>query len=264
MAGTAGLVVGVAALASLFNSTVECFEFIQLGRSFGKDFQTSQLKLDNARLRLSRWGKSLGLDDEVKDTTSLQGRFGSESAIKQSEDLLGQIVELFADAEGVSNKYRSRKELQDDSLVVYDPQTELNAAAAKLHQKMRQLSIERQNRSSILQKVKWALYQEKPFRRLIEDITELVDSLVELFPAAQQAQRELCDLEVSAIGESEGISMLQEIAAAQDKLLEEAIKKTTKSIDPSHHIVFSGNGNTGLQLGYNSGSMSGFTFGKGG
>jgi hypothetical protein len=264
MEGTAGLVVGVAALASLFNSTVECFEFIQLGRAFGKDFQTSQLKLDNARLRLSRWGKSLGLDDEIRDTTSLQGRFGSESAIKHAEALLGQIVELFAEAEGVSNRYKSRKEPRDDSLVVYDPQTDLNAAAAKLHLKMRQLAIERQNRTGIRQKAKWALYQEKQFRRLIEDITELVDSLVELFPAAQQSQRELCDLEVSAIGEGEGISILRDIAAAQDKLLEEAIKTTMKSTDPSYHIVFSGNGNTGLQLGYNSGTMSGFTFGKGG
>jgi hypothetical protein len=204
------------------------------------------------------------LDDEIRDTTSLQGRFGSESAIKHAEALLGQIVELFAEAEGVSNRYKSRTEPQDDSLIVYDPQTDLNAAAAKLHLKMRQLAIERQNQTGIRQKAKWALYQEKQFRRLIEDITELVDGLVELFPAAQQSQRKLCDLEVSAIGEGEGISILRDIAAAQDKLLEEAIKKTMKSTDPSYHIVFSGNGNTGLQLGYNSGSMSAFIFGKGG
>lgn len=54
MAEAAGLAASVIALAGLFNNTVECFEFIQLGRNFGKNFQTSQLKLDNARLRLSR------------------------------------------------------------------------------------------------------------------------------------------------------------------------------------------------------------------
>jgi hypothetical protein len=108
------------------------------------------------------------------------------------------------------------------------------------------------------------LYQEKQFRRLIEDITELVDGLVELFPATQQSQRDLCDIEVSTIGEGEGISVLEEIAAAQDKLFEQAIRKATNSAGKSHHIVFSGNGNTGLQFGYNSGTMSGFTFGKGG
>lgn len=264
MAETAGLVVGVVALAGLFNNTVECFEFVQLGRSFGKDFQTSQLKLDSARLRLSRWGKSLDLDEDVRNTASLQGRFGSGLNIKHAEVLLGQIVELLARAEGVSNNYKSRTAPQDDSLAVYNPQTELDPAMARLHNKVRQLAIERQNRSGVRQKAKWALYQEKQFRRLIEDITELVDSLVELFPATQQAQRELCDAEVSAIGESEAISVLKEIAAAQDKFLEQAITKTAYGANQSHHIVFSGSGNTGQNLGHNSGTMSGFTFGKGG
>ncbi|KAF2623383.1 hypothetical protein BU25DRAFT_414388 [Macroventuria anomochaeta] len=263
MAETAGLVIGVVALAGLFNNTVECFEIVQLGRAFGKSFQTSQLKLDNARLRLSRWGKSLSLDD-VRDAVSLPGRLGSETTVKHAEALLGQIIELFAEAEGVSNRYRSRTEPEDNSLAVYDPQTDLYPAVAKLHNKMRQLAIERQNRSGVRQKAKWALYQEKQFRRLIEDVTELVDGLVELFPATQQTQRELCDREVSAIGDGEGMSVLKEIAAAQDRLLEQAITNATVGAERSHHIVFSGSGNTGLQLGHNSGTMSGFMFGKGG
>ena len=53
----ASLATGVLALAGLFNNAVECFEFIQLGRNFGGDFQTSLLKLDDVRLRLSRWGE---------------------------------------------------------------------------------------------------------------------------------------------------------------------------------------------------------------
>lgn len=263
MAETAGLVVGVVALAGLFNNTVDCFEFVQLGRTFGKDFQTSQLKLDSTRLRLSRWGKSLSLGEDVRDTASLQGRFGSQSAVKHAEELLGQVIELFAEAEGVSKRYGDRVQSDDDSLAVYSPQTDLDPPAAKLHNQMRELAIERQNRSGVRQRAKWALYQEKAFRRLIEDITELVDNLVELFPAVQQTQREICDREVQAIGEGEGMSILREIAAAQDKFLEEAITKATAGADQSHHIVFSGSGNTGLQLGHNSGTMSGFTFGKG-
>jgi hypothetical protein len=263
MAEAAGLVVGVVALAGLFNNTVECFEFVQLGRTFGKSFQTSQLKLDNARLRLSRWGKSLDLDDDVRDTVSLQGRFGLAANVKHAEALLGQIIELFAEAEGVSNKYKSRAEPQGGDLLVYDPQTDLDPAMAKLHEKMRQLAIERQNRSGVRQKAKWALYQEKQFRRLIEDITELVNDLDDLFPATQQSRRDLCDIEVTTIREGEGMSALREIAADQDKLLEQAITKVTEIAGRSHHIVFSGSGNAGLQLGHNSGTMSGFSFGRG-
>jgi hypothetical protein len=267
MAEAAGLAVSVIALTSLFNNAVECFEFIQLGRTLGTSFQTSQLKLGNARLRLSRWGKSLRLDEEdVRDVVSLQERFGSEAKTKHAEALLGQVVELFAEAEGVSNRYKSRTAPHDASLVVYDPQTDLAPAMMNLHKKMRQMAIERQKRSGLRQKTKWALYQEKQFRRLIEDITELVDALIELFPAAQPSQRALCDIEVSTIGHSdrEGIALLREIAAAQDRLLEQAITKTTDAGNGFHHIVFSGSGNTGLQLGYNAGSISGITFRRGG
>ncbi|KAF2824804.1 small s protein [Ophiobolus disseminans] len=263
MAEAAGLVVGVVALAGLFNNTVKCFEFVQLGRAFGKNFQSSQLKLDNARLRLSRWGKSLGLYGGVQDTVLLQEHFGSEANVKHAEALLGQIVELFAEAEGVSNRYKGWTEPRDGSLVVYNPQTDLAPAMAKLHKKMRQLAIERQNRSGVRQKANWAFYQEKQFRQPIEDITNLVNNLDNLFPAVQQSQRDLCDTKVSTIGEGQGISVLQEIAAAQDKLLEQAIMKATASAGKPHHIVFSGSSNTGLQLGHNSGTMSGFTFGRG-
>ena len=262
MAEAAGLAVGVVALAGLFNTTVECFEFVQLGRTFGKDFQTSQLKLDSARLRLSRWGKSLGLDEDVQSVASLQGRFGSEANVKHAEALLGQIVELFADSEGVSNTFKSRASPQDDNLAVYSPQRDLDPAMAKLHNQMRQLAIDRQVRSGVRQKAKWALYQEKHFRRLIEDITELVDSLVGLFPAVQEQQRKLCDMEVSSIGEGEGLSLLKEVAVVQDRMLEQAIDSARVGAE-SHRISFSGSHNTGLQMGQNLGTMSGFVFGKG-
>ena len=264
MAEAAGLAVGVVALAGLFNTTIECFEFVQLGRTFGKNYQTSQLKLDNARLRLSRWGKSLDLGDDVRDTMTLDGRFGSAATVAHAERLLGQIVHLFADAEGVSGRYRSQAESQDGSLAVYSPHTDLNPAVAKLHETMRQLARERQDRSSVRQKAKWALYQEKHFRRLIEDINELVDGLVELFPATQQPQRDLCDVEASAMGDDEGALVLKEIAADQDKLLEQALTKVTEGARNSHNIIFSGSGNSGLQLGHDSGTLSGLSFGKGG
>jgi hypothetical protein len=158
------------------------------------------------RVRLSRrawmgWHSSWAAGYSAKDgrnTTLLEGRFRSESTIKHAEDLLGQITELFADAKGVSNRYKNCTAPQDDSLVVYSPHTDLDPATAKLHKKMRKLAIERQNRSGLRQKTRWALYQKNQFRHLVDDITELVDSLVRLFPATQQTPRDLCDSEVSA------------------------------------------------------------------
>jgi tRNA G10 N-methylase Trm11 len=193
----------------------------------------------------------------------LEQRFGSSQNIDHADALLGQILDLFADAEGVSQRYKSRTKADDSSLTTYNLQTDLEPANADLHRKMRQLSIERQNRTGLRQKAKWALYEGKRFTRLLEDVIELVNSLVELFPSSQALQQQLCETEVSAIGTNEGISMLQEIAAEQDKALEEVLAKVANNARGPHSVVFSGNNNTGFQLGHNSSSISGFTFGKG-
>jgi len=139
----AGLTVGVVALAGLFNNAVDCFEYVQLGRNFGKNFQTSLLRLDNARLRLSRWGQSVGLSGDLGDVQSLHQTLGSAQNVDKADRLLGQVLELFAGAEGVSTKFKDRAKPNDMSLVVYNNRTDLEPAAATLHDKMRRLSIER-------------------------------------------------------------------------------------------------------------------------
>lgn len=59
---------------------------------------------------------------------------------------------------------------------------------------------------------KWALCEEKHFRRLIEDVTDLVTNLVDLFPAAQSSQQELCKLEVQELGTEESLPILNSVA----------------------------------------------------
>ena len=225
----AGLAVGIVALAGLFNNAVDCFEYVQLGRSFGTSFQISLLRLDTARLRLSRWGQAAGLSGGIDHARSLQDTALRAEELPEAERLLGQILQLFADAEGVSAKIKSQASPNDLSLVVLDAQKDIDSTSRSLHEKMRNLSIKRQNNTGLKQKAKWALYEEKHFRRLIEDLVELVNSLLDTFPVVQQMQKKLCEAEVSDIGSTEGLAVLKDIAASQDKDLEATIAKALKS-----------------------------------
>jgi Prion-inhibition and propagation len=231
----AGLTVGVVALAGLFNNAVDCFEYIQLGRNFGKDFQTSLLKLDNARLRLSRWGEAARLNGDVADVQSLELTALSPEDIPKAEGLLGHILDLFTDAEKVSGNFKSQAVTGDSGLMVLDVHADLDAAHRTLHDQMRGLSIRRQNKTSLQQKAKWALYEKKHLERLISDVIELVNDLVETFPAIQQAQRELCKIEVSDIGTNGSLPILEGITASQDKELHAAILEVLKKSDVSIH-----------------------------
>lgn len=243
----------------LFNDAVQSFEYIQMGANFGQSFQTSLLKLDVVRLRLTRWGKSVGLakvDDGVKP---LQITNLPTEDREQVQDLLAQILELFEEAEGASKRLRRR----NPTVPVLDPAEELDSVSASLHQKMEDLAKKRQGKSELEQDQLTIMYEEKNFIRLIEDISELVSGLVDLFPGIQEEQRKLCEEEVSGLNTSEAVlPLLKEIAAGQDNLLSDTVVKVIQSTTTyTNSVVFSGP-NSGFQIGNNSGKISGVRFGS--
>ncbi|KAJ5515171.1 heterokaryon incompatibility protein s [Penicillium fimorum] len=242
----------------LFNDAVQSFEYIQMGSNFGQSFQTSLLKMDVVRLRLTRWGQSVGLANVDSDVKQLQMTNLAPEDQEQVQDHLAQILELFAEAEAASKRLRRR----NPTLKVLDPAEELDGVSTSLHQKMEDLAKKRQGKSELEQDQVTILYEEKNFARLIEDISELVDGLVDLFPGIQEEQRKLCEEEVSRLNANEGaLSLLKEVAAGQDKLLSDTVVKVIQSTTTyTNSVVFSGP-NSGFQIGNNSGKISGVRFG---
>lgn len=233
----AGLAVGVVGLAALFNNAVDCFKYVQIGRNLGVDFQTSLLKLDMAQLRLSRWGKAVGLADDVQKVRSLHGVLGSEEDAKKAGEVLGHIVELFSRTEQASAKLKG----QSGGPRAYDPQTDMDPAVESLHEKMRHLCHGRQNRTSLREKAKWALYKEEHVRKLIAEVTDLVKDLTELFPASKAAQQQICQDDARNILKtvpSDSLAVLSNVAADQDLELEAAISGVTAKLHVSHLLPY--------------------------
>jgi ankyrin repeat protein len=241
MAESADHVVDIVALADLFNNTVACFQSIQLGRGFDGSLGRHQLELDIVSLRLLRWGKFLILKGNYPDTRSFQRHIKSEATAKRIEALLGQILD--STRAGRPLNLINRMPFWDYSLVANDAQTPSDSAMSKLHETLHQLIIERQMQSGERQKAKRALYAKRQFRRLIKGITELLDSLDhEISAFFNPSQHELCDIVVAIIGESEGVSVLREIAADVDKMLECAFARTSDEADVKalHRAAFEG------------------------
>lgn len=221
----AGLAVGVIGLAGLFNNAIDCFKYVQLGRNFGVDFQTNLIKLDIARLRLSRWGRSIGLSGDVQDARSLQNTLRAEN-VKKAEGVLGHILDLFAHAERIAREFEGKAGPNDPGLQICDLQRDLGPTAKSLHEKMRDLSLRRQNRTRLRYKAKWALYKEEDFKKLIVEISNLTNDLIELFPAATHTRKKICQAELSEISQAasyNGLGLLRGSAAGQDEDLEAMI-----------------------------------------
>ncbi|KAL6247773.1 hypothetical protein RBB50_005121 [Rhinocladiella similis] len=231
MAEAAGLVIGAVSVAGLFTNCVDCFEYVQMGRNFGKSFQRSLLRLDVVKLRLSRWAEA------VNDSSdSYQAAIDTMKRTQKARDILGEIIELFADAERVSEKYKTK--VTGDELAVYNTDSELEPDILSIHKKMRDLALKRQKRSSFAQKAAWALYEEKNFDRLIEDVTALVDALVELFPASRDRQQQLSIQEAEELKEEQRLDALEEAAEGVDQLLQDSVQQ---AIDSQSGHTFSDN-----------------------
>jgi hypothetical protein len=137
------LSVSVVALATIFDSALNCFKHVKVAKSFGSDYQTYILRLQNVQLRLSRVtlgrGETVGLGKDL--TAGGQSMAGAlpESQLKQAEELVGHIIRLFSDAEELADKYAGHA----GNLVVVDEDAKGPGDTAELCQKMRDICLRR-------------------------------------------------------------------------------------------------------------------------
>jgi hypothetical protein len=144
MAEPFDIAAGAIGIAAAFTACVDCFEYVHLGRHFGRDFQTDLLALNCARLRLTRWGQAVNIYEDPK----LGKPDATPAEIQIAKDTLYQILVLFADTEKISKKYRLEAKAGED-LSILAPD-DIDTAVMALSNKMRELAIRPQKGSSIL------------------------------------------------------------------------------------------------------------------
>ena len=94
MAEPFGIAAGAVGIAAAFTACVDCFEYVQFGRHFGRDYQTDLLALNCSRIRLTRWGQAVDILNDPK-----MGRSDATTPeIQTVKETLYQILVLFADS----------------------------------------------------------------------------------------------------------------------------------------------------------------------
>jgi hypothetical protein len=160
---TAGLVIGSLGLAALFETCMTCFDYIDTGRQYGKDYQRFVISMGSLELRMSRWWDVAGLRASTARI--------SEKEERQIKDLLGWIYSDLQDAQEMAHRHNNPGMTDDGSI-------RLETLANRFR---RQANI-RQRRTPLGKIIKWALRNEKKCKCLIEDIKEAVDDLEKVLP----------------------------------------------------------------------------------
>jgi hypothetical protein len=218
MAEPFGIVAGTVGIAAAFTACVDCFEYIQVGRHFGRDYQTDLLSLNCARLRLTRWGQAVNIFEDAKlarpDATSAE--------IQTVKDVLFQILGLFAATEKISNRYKLNAQTGDDLSTL--PTSDMDPIILSLNNKMKALAIKRQKGTSVLKTASWALYHRSELKELISGITSLIDNLEKIFPASQ-TQLALVKQETAEIHNLQTLELVQTAAQGVDDMLHAAARE---------------------------------------
>ena len=227
--------VSVIALVGLFDNALDCFKHVKVAKSFGTDYQTYVLRLQNLRLRFSRWGEAVGLGKPSTAVGQPRTSALSASEVKQAEVLVGHIIRLFFDTEELVEKYAGKQ----SDLVAIDDDSDGLGDIGRLCQKMRNICIRRQRGSSAVTKAKWSLFSKDKFIELVGNVQSLVDDLVDLFPAEIRISMEenLCEQEARELRDEKALPTLQTLALTQDVRLAEAIAKLAQGVRAPDQVI---------------------------
>ncbi|KAK4458975.1 prion-inhibition and propagation-domain-containing protein [Cladorrhinum samala] len=214
MAEVFGVVAGALGVAGLFNNCVDCFEYVQLGRRFGRDYERCQLRLDIAKTRLGRWGEAVNINDDLRFRSSAP----TDKSVQMAQSILEEIMLLFESARKTSKRYELAANQQD--LVVFEDK-DMRPVGRALHRRLKDLACRRQKEASLVKKVAWALYDGKSLEKIVDQIADFVDELEKAFPVESVCQK-LAGIEIEEVEDETSLTMLKDAARGIDAALSDA------------------------------------------
>src|SRR5215469_4579784 len=170
MVDPVGATLGVLGLAGLFTVCVDCFDYIQSGRSLGKDFALLEAQFSALRLRLFAWGKAIGL----MRTEGYDKRLNDPRWRMHVQQQLNCISLLFLDGGKLVKKYELKERYECHSRGPSESNAEFIEAG--LQDMLRRIR-KTKNQAGFFRAAKWALRDKKAFSELLQNLQQAVDQL---------------------------------------------------------------------------------------
>jgi hypothetical protein len=220
-----GVVEGIEAasgLAGLFNTAVTWFDYVLVAKQAAPRLQSLLVKLDAAQLRLTRWGKAVGLtgsrieDEEAAKNLALFQLDDEQE--QQAIRTFRTVAALFEACQKLCHGERKGKR-EDDPSVRENEITPFDTVGPNwnpmdryLHEKMRDISDGRKNRISVAQRIKFAIYKKEHLENLIKEIHDHIDALYKIYEPPTEKQIELGKAELVEL-----LEVVKALAIASDR-----------------------------------------------
>jgi hypothetical protein len=219
-------------LAAIFNAALKCFSAVRVAKAFSDDYESAVLDLDNAQLRLSRWGDAVGLaGGGMDDNEPLPRALGPDRARDVAERTLRHIVHLFEEARAKAARIEQRQgqgQGQGNEDAEEDDARTRSFGFLAARDGIKRIVRQRQNGASVRVMAKWVIYNKDEFNALIAAIKKHTDDLEAAFPGLKTEEARLCRSEVEQLTET--LKALALVAQKQDKMLAEQLAKMLEPV----------------------------------
>ena len=211
-----GLALGIAGLAGLFSTCIDCFNIVQEGRYFGRDYWILEAKYANQRLRLQTWGRACGIADARNRTTTVPWNEDVRLAV---ESTLQRMAGLFQDHKALHSRYglstvKSESGKATASAILGTLASKLQARASSLvgaHTEVAAPWPSFQRRPALPATIRWAVSDKGKFADLVQHLKDFNDDLEALTTEldVRQRQRDLIREEVGSIIDVEELETIE-------------------------------------------------------
>ncbi len=170
-----GTTLGVLGLAGLLSVCLDCFHYIQDGRSLGKDFAFLEGQLSAHRIRLYAWAHACGF-------TRSDGRYDSrlDSPVWQQHirKQLSAVALLFLDADKIVRRYepQERHPAGQPSAGLITEGSNAQFINGGFHRYLARIRATKK-RAGLLGSFAWALVYKSEFTRLVDQLRECIEAL---------------------------------------------------------------------------------------
>lgn len=158
----------IATPPGLFTVCLQCFDLIQAGRDFGKDYERSLIRLRAAHLRLVRWGETVGLAVSDLSTPVPTRISNTPSEETTAKDHLAAILVDLAEVSKMCSQYDSNRtpaKANDENNGNLESASVTSGGGAlvlrELKERMQGQASERQRTTTLVHKLTWVCHGKK-------------------------------------------------------------------------------------------------------
>lgn len=168
MAEAVGTTLGALGLAGLLSVCLDCFSFIQDGRSVGKDFTLLHGELINQQFRFRVWTQESGFLSKG----GYDRRLDNPGVKAQIRSQLNSIALLFMDAKRVGKKYQ----IAPGTNRVAAPGVHIGFIEENLHEFLRRIK-QTKRQAGFLGAFCWALKHRRCFETMLQSLEKCINAL---------------------------------------------------------------------------------------